>query len=238
MARTLYDLAGAEDDRRFSPYCWRVKMALAHKGLTYETVPWRFTEKDVIAFSSSTVVPVLVDGERVVTDSWAICQYLESAYPDSPPLAECAQAWALALFIRQWTERTLASAMLRIILPDIYAVVHPKDREYFRASREARIGTTLEAFAADRPAHLAHLKKVLDPLRATLATMPFLSGGSPGLADYVVFGPFQWARCTSPVQLLGVDDPIHAWRERMLSLFGGLAARAPGFPTLSPEASP
>ena len=39
----LYDLAAAEDDRRFSPYCWRTKMALKHKGLEFETVPWRFT---------------------------------------------------------------------------------------------------------------------------------------------------------------------------------------------------
>src|SRR5436190_7008774 len=30
---TLYDLAGAEAERRFSPFCWRTKMALAHKGL-------------------------------------------------------------------------------------------------------------------------------------------------------------------------------------------------------------
>ncbi|MDE1903950.1 MAG: glutathione S-transferase N-terminal domain-containing protein, partial [Alphaproteobacteria bacterium] len=37
----LFDLAGADDDRRFSPYCWRVKLALAHKGLPVETVPWR-----------------------------------------------------------------------------------------------------------------------------------------------------------------------------------------------------
>ena len=61
MAIKLYDLAGAEDDRRFSPYCWRVKMALVHKGLAFETVPWRFTEKDAIAFANSTTVPVLVE---------------------------------------------------------------------------------------------------------------------------------------------------------------------------------
>jgi glutathione S-transferase len=236
VARTLYDLAGAEDDRRFSPYCWRVKMALHHKGLSYETVPWHFTEKEAIAFSSSTVVPVLVDGDRVVTDSWAICEYLERTYPDTPPLAECAQAWALALFIRHWTERTLTPALSRIVLPDVYAVVHPKDREYFRTSREARNGSTLEAFSADRPAHLAQLQKVLQPLRATLATTPFL-GGAPGLADYVVFGAFQWARCTSPVQLVAADDPIHAWRERMLALFDGLAGRALGFPTVTHEAT-
>ena len=32
MALTLYELAAGE--RRFSPYCWRVRMALAAKGLT------------------------------------------------------------------------------------------------------------------------------------------------------------------------------------------------------------
>jgi glutathione S-transferase len=235
MARTLYDLAGAEDNRRFSPYCWRVKMALRHKGLSFETVPWRFTEKDVIAFSSQGLVPVLVDGERVVTDSWAILQYLEATYSETAPLAEGAQAWAYARFIKQWTERSLQAALMRIILPDVLAHLHPKDREYFRTSREARLGTTIEGFAADRPAHLAHLKKVLDPLRATLSEQPFL-GTVPGLADYLVFGAFQWARCTSPVPLLKPEDPIFAWRERMLVLFGGLATQTLGYSTAAPEA--
>jgi len=47
----LYDLAGANDDCRFSLPCWQVKMALKHKGLQVQEIPWRFTEKDVIAFS-------------------------------------------------------------------------------------------------------------------------------------------------------------------------------------------
>ncbi len=88
MAIKLYELAAAEDDRLFSPYCWRVKMALAHKGLSFETIPWRFTEKEAIAFSGSGTVPVMVDGERSVTDSWAIAQYLDEAYPDRPRLFE------------------------------------------------------------------------------------------------------------------------------------------------------
>jgi glutathione S-transferase len=237
VTRTLYDLAGAEDERRFSPYCWRVKMALAHKGLDFKTVPWRFTEKDAIASSGQGLVPVLVDGDRVVTDSWAILKYLETTYPSAPPLAAGEQAWAHALFLRHWAERSLQVALNRLILLDVLESTHPKDREYFRTSREARIGTTIEAFVADRPAHLLHLRKVLDPLRATLAAQPFL-GGVPNVADYVVFGAFQWARCTSPVQLLDVEDPIHAWRERMLALHGGLGAQSLGYPTVTPEAPP
>ena len=80
----LYDLAGAEDDLRFSPNCWRIKMALEHKSLAAETVPWRFVEKDIIAFSGQKTVPVLVDGDKIVSDSWEIARYLEGAYSERP----------------------------------------------------------------------------------------------------------------------------------------------------------
>ncbi len=52
----------------------------------------------------------------------------------------------------------------------------------------------------------------------------------PLYADYIVFGAFQWARCISDFRLLAADDPVHAWRARMLELYGGLAAKAKGYP--------
>src|SRR5712675_908771 len=82
----LFDLAGAEPARRFSPYCWRIKLALAHKGLEVETIPWRFTEKSAIAASGQGRVPVLVHGDRWVADSWVIADYLEDAFPETPPI--------------------------------------------------------------------------------------------------------------------------------------------------------
>lgn len=86
MGLQLYDLAGAEPERRFSPYCWRIKLALMHKGLPFDTIPWRFTDKDAIAFSGQGRVPVLIDGDEVVSDSWTIATYLEDAYADRPSL--------------------------------------------------------------------------------------------------------------------------------------------------------
>jgi glutathione S-transferase len=74
-----YDLAGAEMERRSSPYCWRTKVALMHKGLPFDTIPWRFNEKNAIAFSGQDRVPVLRDGDQVVSDSWTIAIYLEDA---------------------------------------------------------------------------------------------------------------------------------------------------------------
>ena len=86
MSVVLYDLAGANPDIRFSPYCWRTRFALAHKGVPVETVPWRFTDTDVIAFSGQAKVPVIRDDGKVVFDSWLIAEYLEDQVLGSDPV--------------------------------------------------------------------------------------------------------------------------------------------------------
>ena len=60
-------------------------VALA-KGLEAEGTPWRFTEKQAIAPHGSEKVPVLLDRDKPVVDSWAIAEYLEDTYPDRPSL--------------------------------------------------------------------------------------------------------------------------------------------------------
>jgi glutathione S-transferase len=229
MALKLYDLAGAEDDRRFSPYCWRIKMALAHKGLEFETVPWRFTEKDAIAFAGAGTVPVLVDGAQAVHDSWAIAIYLDEVYPSRPRLFGGTEGRALCDFFNQWTVRTVHPALMKLIVLDLHGCLHEKDRAYFRASREKRYGMTLEQLAADPAGALAGFRGALEPVRPVLAQNRFVSGNGPGFADYILFGALQWARTVSPARLLEPDDPVYAWRERLLDLFGGYARQAKAF---------
>jgi len=223
--RVLYDLEGAEDERRFSPYCWRAKLALAHKGLPVETIAWRFTDKDAIAASGQDKVPVLVDGDRVVSDSWAIAVYLEETYPDLPSLFGGPQAMAVTRFMNTWSDRAMIFPIARMLVADIHDHVHEKDRAYFRASREKRFGLSLEDVSADRDVRVVEFRKVLDPLRAVLAEQPFVGGEAPTYADYIPFGAFQWARCISKFELLENGDPIVAWRERIGDLFDGLARK-------------
>ncbi len=230
MAIKLYDLAAAEDDRRFSPYCWRVKMALAHKGLKYESVPWRMTEKEAIAFSGQGMVPVMQDGKRTVSDSWAIALYLDEAYPARPALFDGPEVVGLTLFLKHWCERTVHPALMRVIIMDLFNNLHQKDKAYYRESREKRYGKTLEEVGADQKAALAAARTVLDPARQVLVAQPFLAGKTPAFADFILFSAFQWARAVSPIRLLEPDDPVYAWRERMLDLHGGLAREAKGYP--------
>lgn len=220
---SLYDLAGAHDDCRFSPNCWPVRMALLHKGLPFETVPWRFTEKDAIAFSGQGLVPVMTDGGRTVLEKWAIAEYLEDTYPDRPSLFGGLGGRPLSHFITNWTVSVVTAGAIRLILSDIFNVIHEKDKDYFRKSREQRFGMSLEAVTKDRDTRVEDFRKSLQPLRASLARSPFLSGETPAWADYVVFGPFQWARSVSRFSLLRPDDPVFAWRSRMVQLFDGEA---------------
>jgi glutathione S-transferase len=167
MTITLYDLAGAEAERRFSPFCWRAKMALAHKGLAVETVPWRFTEKDKLPQPNAGRVPVLVDGARVVHDSTAIADYLEEQYPSRPSLFGGEVGRGLVRFVQNWTETVLQPGLIRLVLLDIYRHIGPEDQAYFRGDREKRFGTTLEEFVGDRAARLPAFRATLDPLRRT-----------------------------------------------------------------------
>ncbi|GJD99733.1 MULTISPECIES: glutathione S-transferase family protein [Methylobacterium] len=220
MTRLLYELAGAEPDRRFSPFCWRIRLALEHKGLPFEGRPWRFTEREAIAFSGSDKVPVLVDGARTIADSAVIAAYLEETYPDAPSLFGGPQAQALARFIGHWADGVLHPALVPLLLTDIHGVVAPQDRDYFRQSREARFGKALEAVCPDPEAQLVAFRRTLSPLRATLRAQPFLGGDGPLYADHIVMGAFLWARSVSARPLLEPDDPVAAWRERMLARLG------------------
>ncbi len=223
----MHDLAGADPAVRFSPYCWRVRMALAHKGLDVETIPWRFTEKDAIAFSGQGLVPVLRDGDTVVHDSWAIAEYLDKTYPDRPALIEGEQGRALASLTRHYAQNVLATPILKGVVGDLFKAIAPGDQPYFRESREKRLGMKLEQFQIAPEAAATQLGVALSPVRALLKEQPFVNGRRPAFADYCLFGVFMWARGVSAVELIAAEDPVHAWRERMLDLFDGLARKSP-----------
>jgi glutathione S-transferase len=225
----MYDLCGAEANRRFSPFCWRARMALAHKGLDVETVPWRFTEKDTLPQPNAGRVPVIVDDGRVVHDSTAIAEYLEQRYPDRPSLFGGDIGRGLTRFVQNWTETVLQTGLIRLVLLDIHGHLSPEDQAYFRQDREKRFGARLEDVVRDREARLPAFRAGLDPLRRTVERQEFVSGNAPAYADYIVFGAFQWARAISGFELLAAEDPVRAWRGRMLDLFEGLARRGPAY---------
>ena len=228
MSLKLFELVGAQSDRPFSPYCWRIRMALAHKGLDVELVPWRFLDKAALAPSGQGKVPVLVHGSKWLYESWEIAKYLEQEFPDRPSLFGGPQGQALSLLYSNLGD-VHAGQIVRFMLMDIHRHLDPENQTYFRESREKRFGATLEDVVRNRDSALQAFRDGLGPLRNVLKVQPFLGGEAPLYADYAIFGQFQWARAISDFQLLAPDDPVAHWRTRLLEAFNGLALAAPAY---------
>lgn len=113
-----------------------------------------------------------------------------------------------------------------MIIRDLLDIIDPADHAYFRASREARFGRTLEATQADRETRVPLFRATLAPVRLSLRAQPWLGGDAPSYADFIVAGTLMWPRCASRFPLLAGDDPVTAWFERVLDLFDGLGRHA------------
>jgi glutathione S-transferase len=105
-----------------SPYAWRVLLTLEVKGLAYESRLIQFSKGEQrtpehLALNPRGKVPVLRDGDYVLSESLAIMAYLDRRQPE-PPLfghsaAETGLVWkAIAEF-----ESYIAPALRRIVVP-------------------------------------------------------------------------------------------------------------------------
>jgi len=225
MALILYELGGL-NDRRYSLYSWRARYALAHKGLTPEYRPVRVSDKAAFAFSKQDKVPILVDGDDTIHDSFRIAQHLETKYPDKPLFGgEIGQS--LSRFMNSWVDRTIVPRLVPLFIIDLLGIVDEDDGAHMRRNIEKAFGKTLEELAANREKDVAALRRLFDPVRASLRSQPFVSGSQPAYADYIVFSPLQWARIVAPVDILEPGDALVAWRERMLDLYAGLGRTTP-----------
>ncbi|KPF41960.1 glutathione S-transferase family protein [Rhizobium sp. AAP43] len=221
MAITLYSLCGVDQTRPFSPHCWKVVMALRHKGLDFEERPLPFTQIPNAEQGFSKTVPILRDGGHLVSDSFSIAVYLEDAYPDHPSLFGGDGGRAAARLIEGYVQHIVHPVITRIAVFDIHQMLGPVDQDYFRTTREKRLGKPLEQIHADRAEAIAALPTQLQPLRHMLAFQPFIGGEAPLFGDYILFGALQWLRITTGAIHLADGDPVQGWFERCLELHEG-----------------
>jgi glutathione S-transferase len=213
-----------ENGRSASPYVWRIRYALAHKGLAFESVPLGFTEIPKAFHGRFKTVPVLEARGSMLAESWDIAEHLDREFPDTPRLFSGPAEYAMVRLFESWFLAEVLRRMFGLYVLDVHNAARPEDRSYFRQTREARInGTTLEAFTAERSARLPAVREALQPLRAHLARFAFLGGATPNYADYIALGAFYWVASVATLPLLErSDDVLRAWLERSMDLYGGL----------------
>jgi glutathione S-transferase len=217
-----------ENGRSASPFVWRVRYALAHKGLEFESVRLGFTEIPGRFEGKFKTVPVLECGDTTMAESWDIVEHLDRQFPERPALFSSPAELATVRLVDSWFTTEVMRRMFRVYVKDLHDCIRPADREYFRSSRERNMkGATLETFTADRAALLPVIRSALNPLRTHLTKSAWIGGGSPNFADYIVFSAFQWVASCSTLPLLAADDPLRDYLDRGFGLYGGIGREAP-----------
>ncbi len=122
---TLYDA-----DR--CPYCARVRIVLAEKGLEWETVAVDLADRPAWLYEKNPLgrVPVIEEDGLVLPESVVIMEYLDERYPE-PPL---------------WPDDAAESALARLLVERFYRLSDP----YYRVRRgDENAGGDLEAQLGD-----------------------------------------------------------------------------------------
>ena len=228
----LYDLV-LESGCTISPFVWRTKYALAHKGFDVELIPNGFTGIKELTGGRSERLPVIVDDGEWILDSWKIAEYLDATYPDRPMLFAGDSMKVLTRFIDSWLWRTAIGPWFSCYIKDYHDLSRPADHDYVRWSRQQWFlgGRTLEEAQAGREERLPLVPPTLEPFRQLLKDTPWLGGETPNYADYCALAVFLWTGSVATIPPLHDDDPLKDYIDRGFDLYGGLG-RHPGMHNL------
>ena len=108
----------------FSPFCRKLRLMLGEKGVEFGLTEERYWERrhDFMRLNPAGQVPVLRSKEQVFCDSRAICEYLETIYPEPPLFPEDPAgqyevrrlvAWFDEKFYREVTMRLVHEKLIR-----------------------------------------------------------------------------------------------------------------------------
>lgn len=161
-----------------SPYVRKVLACLELKGLAYEIDPITpfFGNDEFERLSPLRRIPVLIDGDVVLSDSSVIAAYVDEAYPDPPLLPAQPAARARARWFEEYADTRLGDVF-------IWGLFYPKRVHplvWGEPGDAARIERTL---SHDVPRELDYLEREL-PADGFIA-------GAFGLADIAVASFFR-----------------------------------------------
>ncbi|KZV74445.1 hypothetical protein PENSPDRAFT_648077 [Peniophora sp. CONT] len=204
---TFYDLR-FKSGLPTSPNAWKTRFTLNYKGLPYKTTYLNFVDikstfqaKNIPPSQGDAyTVPAIFDHAtgKAVSDSARIAEYLDSQYPDTPPVYSPSTREAQIAF-EGLVRARFGFAVLPLILLDIYDGVEDKDKEYWRRTREALFKGPLESIVPQgekRTAQLESVRAGLDVVAKEIAEHAgegalFFGGDSPCFADITLAATFK-----------------------------------------------
>lgn len=185
-----------------SPCAGKVRAVLAEKQIGWDSRLVDIAEKqnltpEYLKLNPKGVVPTLIDGERTLTESTIIMEYLDTAYQRDS--LKPADPFAQAMMRRwtKWVDETLhpnwaGIAWTSLIRPDWLKKTRSEVEQLLdmlidpaRRARQLRLYE--QGFAAPEfVASMTILDKTFTDMETALSKSPWLAGSAPSLADLAV----------------------------------------------------
>ncbi|PHP26864.1 FtsZ-binding protein FzlA [Limimaricola cinnabarinus] len=202
-----------------SPFSRKVRLSLAEKRIEVELVEERYWEQDTefLRRNPAGKVPILKLGNRLMSESSAICEYLEEVQPDPPLLPQSPEArfevrrlvgWFDDKFHREVTSKLLGERVFKKVMGGGY----PDSSNVKAGARAIKY-------------HLDYMAWLLDQRR-------WLAGNELSLADFAAAAHLSCLDYISDVDW-NRSETVKDWYAKIKSrpAFRSLLAdQLPGFP--------
>ncbi len=181
---------------KHSPYCLKVRMALAAKKLEYRTVEITpaIGQIDIFQKTGQKKLPVLFDKERTIHDSSSIIRYLEKIEIEPKLIPEDLKEASQVHIIENWADTTLAKSIKIAFLEEL-----TKNPVLFSSLFANEISDSMQRFLFNIPTKIASqisglinqkekesLKLNLEYLSKLIDQGNFLIGEKLSIADIAV----------------------------------------------------
>ena len=218
----------------------KVRLALVEKGVAFKNrwvdigptaenyQPW------YVKLNPKCVVPTLVDGDKVITDSFVIMRYVAEHFegpaliPTDPTDRDRMEHWyalAESLDFRLFTFASVNKRMtgfglkMKVKKLRAYAKKYPQLRTAYEAKIQDMTGLKKQSHdPAVAQKQRAHLEREFDALNELLAQQPFIAGATYSLADVI------WTVSLTRLSFLKQDALIEA-RPHLLTYYQRMQAR-------------
>ncbi|MGB0658768.1 MAG: glutathione S-transferase family protein [Mangrovicoccus sp.] len=175
-----------------SPFCRKVRLTLAEKKLEVDLIEERYWEKDpdFMRRNPAGKVPVMRIDRKIMSESMAICEYLEDAHPEPALMPKSPEARAEVRRLVGWFDDTFHHEVTANIL---YERVNRKlTGAGYPDSRNIKTGVQRIKYHLDYMAHLLDHRRWLAGDVMTLAD--FAAAAHLSALDYT--SDVDWHRST------------------------------------------
>lgn len=187
-----------------SQYSEKIRFILDYKGLEYKKIEVTpgIGQFEVFHISGQGQVPVLKDGDTIISDSTAIAMYLDRQYPEKPIIPTNPKDRGQCLLMEEWADESIGPKSRKVLFgalsqnPSFRTLILPNETPDFLKTIVSSIPSELIEFmgfgVGCTPDVLKEardsLKQDLEALSLILADRPYLVTDTPCLADFAVAG--------------------------------------------------